>query len=141
MLAPAVPYLYLYLSCRNFAIGAGGLEFNSRSGEVGNSVADDLPRLRHFFGAVLATRQVAKIDPSTCYTLRCNIAIIMKIYVAEVSSNRGGYSDDRDRMHTVKYTRKPEFDRESDRLGKNAMGYLYPHICRCGAVTLSTCPI
>ena len=36
--------------------GAGGLELDSRIGQIGYSVANDSPPLRRFFGAVLPRR-------------------------------------------------------------------------------------
>ena len=59
-----------------FVSGAGGLRFKSRAGQIGHSVANGLPPLRHFFERIcVATRRWA---PPTRYTLQCITASIMK---------------------------------------------------------------
>ena len=51
-------------------IGAGDLEFDSRSGQIGRlSVANGFPPLQCFFGAMLSRREAAEMDPATPYTL------------------------------------------------------------------------
>ena len=41
---------------KHYAIGAGGLWFDFRAGQLRHSVANDTPPQRHFFGAVLRGR-------------------------------------------------------------------------------------
>ena len=53
---------------KDIAIGAGGLGFDSRAGQIGHSVANILPSLLRFFGAVLSRRSIAEMDPVTRYT-------------------------------------------------------------------------
>ena len=43
-------------SCKDNAIDAGGLGFESLVGQIGTSVANGSPPLRYFFGAVLLSR-------------------------------------------------------------------------------------
>ena len=66
-------YIYLFISDR-FAqllklivIGAGGMGFDSRAGQIGHSVAYGSPPLRRFFRAVLSRRYAAEMNPATCY--------------------------------------------------------------------------
>ena len=62
-----------------FVSGAEGLRFKSRVGQIGHSVANDLPPLRHFFkSAVLLGCNDAEMDLQTHYTLRRSRASIMK---------------------------------------------------------------
>ena len=42
------------LSCKTSLIGARGLGFDYRVGQIGRSVANGLPLLRRFFGTVLS---------------------------------------------------------------------------------------
>ena len=58
--------------------GAVSLRFGSMAAQT-LSVAYGSPSLRCFFEAALPRRSVAEMDPATRYTLRCNIASIMKI--------------------------------------------------------------
>ena len=48
--------LYPWSSVDAFVSGAGGLKFKSRIGQIGHSVADSLPPLRHFFKRTCADR-------------------------------------------------------------------------------------
>ena len=41
---------------RDIAIGAGGVRFEFRVGQIGHSVVNGSPPLRRFFGAVLPRR-------------------------------------------------------------------------------------
>ena len=53
---------------KDIAIGAGGLGFDSQAGQIGHSVANILPSLLRFFGAVLSRSSIAEMDPVTRYT-------------------------------------------------------------------------
>ena len=64
---------------KDIASGAGDHGFDSRVGQIGHSVANDSPLLRRFFGAAFPRRQAAEMSPVKSYTLRRNIASIMKI--------------------------------------------------------------
>ena len=58
------------------ANGARGLWFDSRAGQIGNSVANGSPPLRCYFEIASPQRYAAEMDPATRYTLRCNTASI-----------------------------------------------------------------
>ena len=63
----------------HIAIGARGPGFNSVVSQIGHNVADGLPLVRCFFGAVLRRRKAAEMGLGTCYTLWCNTTSVMKI--------------------------------------------------------------
>ena len=52
---------------KNIAIGAGGLGFDSCAGQIGHSVANGSPVLRHFFGAVLPRRCATEMGSAAYY--------------------------------------------------------------------------
>ena len=52
-----------WLMVQDIAMGEGDLGFDFRAGQIGHSVANGLPPLRRFVGAVLLRRQAAKIGP------------------------------------------------------------------------------
>ena len=54
----------------NTTIGAGGLGFHFRVGQIRQSVANGSPPLRRFFGAMLPKRYVAEMSPATRYMIR-----------------------------------------------------------------------
>ena len=60
-------------------IGAEGLGFDSRAGQIGPSLANGSLPLRRFFGAALPRRQVAEMDTKTSRMLRRNIARMTRI--------------------------------------------------------------
>ena len=60
-------------------VGAESLEFDSRAGQIGHSVANCSPSLRRFFEAKLPRRDAAEIGSATLYLLRRDTAGIMKI--------------------------------------------------------------
>ena len=53
---------------RDIAIGAVSLEFDSRAEQIGHSVANSSPPLRHFFETVLSRRSSAEMGSATRYT-------------------------------------------------------------------------
>ena len=61
------------------SIGAGGLGFDLRAGQIGHSVASGSPSLRRFFAAVLLRRLATEIGPATRYTFRLNTPTVIKI--------------------------------------------------------------
>ena len=63
---------------RDIATGAGGLGFDSRNGQIGQSVANGSQPVRCFFESLLR-RQAAEIGPTSRYVLWRNTASIMKI--------------------------------------------------------------
>ena len=66
-------------SYEDIAIGAGDLGFKPRSGQkIRHHVANDLPPLRRFFGAVFPRCKAAEMGSTTCCMLRRNIASIIK---------------------------------------------------------------
>ena len=67
------------LAVDHIAMGARGLGFDYRAGQIGHSVANGSLPLRRFFGAVLPRRQAVEMCLATRYTLRRNTASIMKI--------------------------------------------------------------
>ena len=54
---------------QDIAIGAGGVGFDSRAGQIGHSGAKVSPTWQYFFGAVLPS---AEMDPATRYTISRN---------------------------------------------------------------------
>ena len=56
----------------------GGPGFDSWASQIEHCVANDSPPLQCFFGAVLARRQAAEMDPATRY-IRRNTGRITKI--------------------------------------------------------------
>ena len=60
-------------------IDTGCLGFDFRVGQVGHSVANNLPPLRRFFRAVLPRRLAAEMGHGTRCTLGRDSASIMKI--------------------------------------------------------------
>ena len=64
---------------KHIAIGAGGVGFDSRAGQIGHSVTYCSPRLRCCFGIVFPKRKAAEMGPATRCSLRRNTASIMKI--------------------------------------------------------------
>ena len=57
---------------RDIAIGAEGLGFGTRVGQIGHSVTNHSPPLQCFFGVMLSTRTVSEMDPATRNALRRN---------------------------------------------------------------------
>ena len=73
-----------------FFIGAGGLRFKSRAGQIGHSVANGSPALSHLFERSRVTRNRndvrGDLPPPTCYSLRRNVASRMKTMVLNLLS-------------------------------------------------------
>ena len=67
------------LVVKGTAVGAGGLGFNFRAGQIGHSVANGSPPLRCFFRAVLLRRLAVEMDPATRCKFRRNTASIIKL--------------------------------------------------------------
>ena len=67
---------------KHIAIGAGGLGFDSRAGQIRHNVANCLSLLQRFVGAVLPRRYAAEKDPATRYTPQRNTVSIMRICLA-----------------------------------------------------------
>ena len=66
---------------KNIAIGAGGLGFDSRIGQIEHSVANGSPSPRRLIGAVLYSRRpVAEMAAATRDTLRRDAASAKKIF-------------------------------------------------------------
>ena len=64
---------------KGIAIGTEGLGCDFLAGQIGLIVASGSPSVRRFFGgAVLPRGNIAEIGPATRYTLRRNIANLIK---------------------------------------------------------------
>ena len=59
-------------------VGAKGLGFDFRAGQIGHNVVTGSPPLQHF-ETVLPKRLAAEIGPATRYKLRRNSASVIKV--------------------------------------------------------------
>ena len=64
---------------KDIAVGAGGLEFDYRPGQIRHSVANNVTPPQRYFGAMLLRRSTAETGPATRSTLRRNTASVMEI--------------------------------------------------------------
>ena len=63
----------------DIAVGAEGVGFDSRVGQIEHSIANGSPLLLCFFEVMLLRRLAAGMDPVSRYSLGRNAATVMKI--------------------------------------------------------------
>ena len=77
---------------KDHVIWAGGLGFNSGTGQIKHSVVNGLflqLQIKQFFGAVFPGQQAAEMGPAASYTLRRNIVSMIKFRFFLRASCRG----------------------------------------------------